>query len=373
MLRNGAVVLFVMFPYLYIAYQSTFDRSNCAIVLEAFTRTTLQQQEQQHRQQQQQQQLQQEQQLQQQELQEEQQKHRQLSEESFTTAISSLQALKSDLSSSVEKISSIQLPSCPPALPATVAPVGVGCRLALGLQTQKQTDFVSFEQVLDASTSDKRQHRFGHMYAEYFDPIKYDKVAFLEIGLRGGDSIALWRNFFPNARIYGLDKGQFFQGFRSHAGDENVKIFVGDQANATFLRQMKEVIRREVGSLDFLIDDGGHTMRQQQTSLIELLPIVKPGGYYFIEDLETSYYEKGSYGCYGQPCGGGPPGKRGTTIAVLKSMIDVLNEDFIPGPNPKRKVGVYRHKVIEGDHLVGSVQCWRNMCVLRRKKKNSYF
>ncbi|CAI7883305.1 unnamed protein product [Closterium sp. NIES-53] len=33
-----------------------------------------------------------------------------------------------------------------------------------------------------------------------------------------------------------------------------------------------------VGLLDFIVDDGGHTMDQQQTSLKHLLPLVKPGG-----------------------------------------------------------------------------------------------
>lgn len=337
-------MLFIMFPYVYIAYLMSLDCCNRATVLESFPRDSMQQQLRQYPQ--------------------DQQEYCQLLAKNLTNAILSLQALEREMSGSIEQVSSPQAPSCPPQPPAAV---GVGCRLALGLQTQKPADFESFEQVLNKATSDKKLHNYGHAYAEYFDPIKYDKIAFLEIGLQGGDSITLWKNFFPNAFIYGLDKGEIYQGFRQHEGSENLKIFVGDQANVTFLRQMKEVIQKEVGSLEFIIDDGGHTMQQQQTSLVELLPIVKPGGYYFIEDLETSYYEKCTFGCWGC-CGGGPPGKNGTTVNVLKGMLDVLNEDFIPGENPKHKFGVYRHKVIEGDHLVESMQCWRNMCVLRKKK-----
>lgn len=359
--RNVGVMLFVAFPYLYIAYMSTLDRSTCAAVLDTVTRTSRQMLEQQEQPKQQQQQL-----------------PQQLIDGSFGAAVASLQELKSNFSEGIAMLSSFQIQSsppqsCPPQVPSPGTGSGVGCRMALGLAGQKQTDFVSFEEVLDKSTSDKRHHKFGHMYAEYFDPIKYNKIAFLEIGLRGGDSIALWKSFFPNAKIYGIDKGQIFQGFRQHVGEGNVNIFVGDQANVTFLRAVREVIQREVGELDFIIDDGGHTMKQQQTSLIELLPAVKPSGYYFIEDLETSYYDKCTYGCYNECCGGGRPGKKGTTVDVLKSMIDKLNEDFIPGPNVQRKWGVHKHKVIKGDDLIASVQCWRNMCVLRKKKKDSYF
>jgi hypothetical protein len=40
---------------------------------------------------------------------------------------------------------------------------------------------------------------------------------------------------------------------------------------------------------DIIIDDGGHTMNQQQTSFMTLLTLVRSGGLYVIEDLETSY------------------------------------------------------------------------------------
>jgi hypothetical protein len=40
---------------------------------------------------------------------------------------------------------------------------------------------------------------------------------------------------------------------------------------------------------DIIIDDGGHTMNQQITSLTHLWHAVKPGGVYFCEDLQTSY------------------------------------------------------------------------------------
>jgi hypothetical protein len=37
------------------------------------------------------------------------------------------------------------------------------------------------------------------------------------------------------------------------------------------------------GPFDFVIDDGGHTMKQQITSLATLWPYVKPGGIYVVE------------------------------------------------------------------------------------------
>ena len=45
------------------------------------------------------------------------------------------------------------------------------------------------------------------------------------------------------------------------------------------------LLREDPGSL---IDDGGHTMEQQQVSLGFLFRHLRPGGYYIIEDVHTS-------------------------------------------------------------------------------------
>ncbi|CAM6098916.1 unnamed protein product [Calypogeia fissa] len=242
--------------------------------------------------------------------------------------------------------------------------------------TTTTTEERSFEALLQNSTSGKRLHNYGFMYAQYFDKLWDKELAFLEIGLREGDSLAVWKKFFRHAKVYGIDKGAIHQGFRSYAGkDPNVEIFIGDQANVTFLEDVAAVVRKEVGQLDFIIDDGGHTMTQQITSFTHLMPLVKPGGYYFIEDLETSYYYKEPcwFGCYDQCCGGGPPGRKGTTVALIKSFIDVLNEDFIEGPNTQSKWNIGYYSVNSADHMVGSFQCWRNMCAITKKKEDSYF
>src|SRR5690349_11812103 len=59
----------------------------------------------------------------------------------------------------------------------------------------------------------------------------------------------------------------------------------GSQEDIPFLN----TINTTQGYFDIIIDDGGHTMRQQITSLIYLLPKVRSGGIYVIEDLHTSY------------------------------------------------------------------------------------
>ena len=60
-------------------------------------------------------------------------------------------------------------------------------------------------------------------------------------------------------------------------------------------------------------------MHQQKTSLLELFRAVKPGGLYFVEDTQTSYYG---------PYGGGPRNKDGTFVQMVKEMLDDLHSDI---------------------------------------------
>ncbi|CAI5954826.1 unnamed protein product [Closterium sp. NIES-64] len=176
---------------------------------------------------------------------------------------------------------------------------------------------ISFEEIVSQGTSDKRTHHYGAFYSLYLDPLRlprpsYDtktirrsrgrkqkesaweipEVNMLEIGLKYGDSLKLWKRAFPRGRIYGIDNGVISKKHQAEARDPRVRLMVGNQANGTFLEQVVAEIKSAVGLLDFIVDDGGHTMDQQQTSLKHLLPLVKPGGTYFIEDVETSYYTK---------------------------------------------------------------------------------
>jgi hypothetical protein len=40
---------------------------------------------------------------------------------------------------------------------------------------------------------------------------------------------------------------------------------------------------------DIILDDGGHTMKQQQVTFGYLIDFVKPGGFFILEDLHTSF------------------------------------------------------------------------------------
>jgi len=150
--------------------------------------------------------------------------------------------------------------------------------------------FKPFETLLKQSQSTKNWHSMGHMYGEYLDPLRLaqGQVNMMEIGLQFGASLNLWFSAFPRGKVYGLEYNRL--QLKQAAGDqtqERATIFRGDQTNVTLLREISAQVRSEVGLLDFIVNDGGHSMEQQIVSFTHLMPLVRPGGVYFIEDLQV--------------------------------------------------------------------------------------
>ena len=125
-------------------------------------------------------------------------------------------------------------------------------------------------------------HGFTELYESVLFPIKNDKLRILEIGVAEGGSLGLWADYFPNADIYGID---IFD--KSAMNSDRITTFVADQANRA---QLASFIEQHGGEYDIILDDGGHSMEQQQVSLGFLFQFVKPGGYYIVEDIHTSFY-----------------------------------------------------------------------------------
>ena len=124
----------------------------------------------------------------------------------------------------------------------------------------------------------------------YFDSLRALPVAaprrpltLLEIGVNRGGSLRMWRDYFgPSARIYGMDVNPACAAFEK----DGVRIFIGDQADRDFLRQVKA----DIGELDVVIDDGGHKMSQQINSFEELYPATRQ--LYLVEDTHSSYWKR---------------------------------------------------------------------------------
>jgi len=121
----------------------------------------------------------------------------------------------------------------------------------------------------------------GHNYIPFYEQILRDKKEsaknVLEIGVAGGASLKMWRDYFENATIYGWDILD-----TSHLNEDRIKTFIIDQSNINSINNF--FFKNDI-TFDYIIDDGSHMLKDQMISLFELFPKLTKGGIYIIEDL----------------------------------------------------------------------------------------
>lgn len=153
----------------------------------------------------------------------------------------------------------------------------------------------SLDELMIANGSDKatehtrtyaKPHGYTLEMAKYFDPIREQPIKFLEIGIGGGESVRAWLDYFPNARIFGVDYVQDTNIFNSPGKPYSRYTFShGDQTDRTMWRCF---LANHGDDWDVVLDDGGHYNDQTIITFEEMWPFVKSGGLYLIEDLATA-------------------------------------------------------------------------------------
>lgn len=126
-------------------------------------------------------------------------------------------------------------------------------------------------------------HDFLSFYDRRLSHLRQMSFTLMEIGVLRGGSVKTWSEYFPNARIVGLDINA---ECKQHE-NENISIRIGDASDPNF---MFDVIS-EFGKPLVLIDDGSHRWDHQIFCLQLLFPLLLPGGYYIMEDIDTSFQE----------------------------------------------------------------------------------
>lgn len=92
-----------------------------------------------------------------------------------------------------------------------------------------------------------------------------------------GASLYMWRDFFPQAQIYGADilpEAMF--------AAERIQTFLCDETKPEDLRQ---VIAQTGPDLDLVVDDASHARRHQIHACLTLMPLLQRQVIYIIEDI----------------------------------------------------------------------------------------
>lgn len=163
-------------------------------------------------------------------------------------------------------------------------------------------------------------HHYEGEYERHFEAIRDKPLKILEIGVGGytapecgGEGLAVWRDYFPNATIHGLD----VYTKRLDLGPR-VTLWRGAQSDSIVLNEIHE----SGGPFDIVIDDGSHEQEDILKSFQMLFPLMSQGGIYVIEDLHCAY----------DSLFGGDPefgSTKQTVRLMLLGAIEALHWEFI--------------------------------------------
>lgn len=103
------------------------------------------------------------------------------------------------------------------------------------------------------------------------------------LGYRTGNSLRMWKEYLPNAKVYGMDifpEAMFVE--------DRIKTYVADASNGDELDKcITDMINSDSSNsgLDIIIDDASHDPEHQKFTFMHLEKYLSSEGIYFIEDI----------------------------------------------------------------------------------------
>ncbi len=150
-------------------------------------------------------------------------------------------------------------------------------------------------------------HNYCVKYEKYLPFKRDDHLKILEIGVFNGESLKMWKEYFYNSHIVGIDINPECKKYE----EERITVEIGSQVDGNFLARLWQ----QYGPFDIILDDGSHMNEHVIYSFEHLFGSVKSGGVYIMEDTCCSYW----------PPYGGNHLQPNTMIEYTKNLIDDIN------------------------------------------------
>jgi SAM-dependent methyltransferase len=109
---------------------------------------------------------------------------------------------------------------------------------------------------------------------------KVDILSSMKSDFIPGSSIRAWKEYFPNAKIFGadIDNDIIFE-------EERIKTYYCDQTNEEVIRNMWNNDDMKDITFDFILDDGLHTFDANMCFFKNSIHKLNNEGYFIIEDI----------------------------------------------------------------------------------------
>ncbi|MFD9948484.1 hypothetical protein ACFWYW_41830 [Nonomuraea sp. NPDC059023] len=195
-------------------------------------------------------------------------------------------------------------------------------------------------EALKAGADKWGENWFAAHYDRHFAKYRDRRVNVLEIGIggfeapdEGGESLRMWKSYFRRGIIHGLD---IFD--KSPLAQPRVRIHRADQSDPLSLREVAD----QIDGIDLIIDDGSHISSHTITAFHTLFPLLKDGGLYVVEDVQTSYWPgwNGGHTSFTHTA---------TWIGFLKKLIDGLHhQDQL---DEESRLGSYLDRSVTAIHI----------------------
>lgn len=192
-------------------------------------------------------------------------------------------------------------------------------------------------------------HNYTPVYASYLEPLRSKFLRVFEIGIggyhypdRGGESLKMWYEYFPQALIVGVD-------LYEKTGLDRDRVFIrkGSQDDPDFLAGVVS----EFGRPDLIIDDASHINPLTIKTFELMFPLLAPGGLYFCEDIHTSFWPT-EY--LGDP---DPESETLTTLKFFQRLTAQLSQDSMREEFRRPEYAGY----------IDFIHFYRNLVIIKKK------
>jgi SAM-dependent methyltransferase len=198
----------------------------------------------------------------------------------------------------------------------------------------------------DTKISSLKVDTYFENYEDLLSKYRNTQPTVVEVGVLLGGSLHMWKEYFgKGCRVIGIDSNPEAIKHRK----DGIEIFILNQEKMNEWDQFFST----VGTIDILIDDGGHTSLGQIVTTIAAAKHIKNGGIIVIEDTHSSYAKDF-----------GNPSKYSFDNWVNQISAD-MNSVYL---NKEYKLKRSQNKLIE---KLSHIQKYRSLIALHIKSINS--